>query len=129
MQTLSNNIRTKNAFSTASITATSVGGTIDCIGITPESFDSALLIANMGAITGAPVVSVSVEESNDGVNFTDADGGAPTTVTSDTSYVFQVDRSKRYIRTRVTVTGGTTPVVEVGVVAILNNWATPYPII
>ncbi len=129
MQTLSNNISTKNALSSTSLTASGVGGTIDCFGNGSETFDSALVVANVGAIVGAPVVAVSVEESEDGVTFTNASGGGLTTVSGNASYVFQVNRSKRYIRLSVTITGGTTPTVAIGATAILTNWATPYPLI
>lgn len=55
-----------------------------------------------------------------------ADGGAEVTVEASTAYSFQIQRTKRYIRAVVTVTGGTTPKVTTSIVAVLNNWARPY---
>lgn len=93
-------------------------------------FEGAIVRADIGEITGTPdSVKVKIEESDSSTfasGNTVADGGAEVTVEASTAYVFQIQRTKRYIRAVVTVTGGTTPKVTTSIVAVLNNWARPY---
>lgn len=134
MQTLQNNISIKNAVPTKQYGSNLVGSEnpVDCYGVEPEKFDSALVIVDIGIITGAPTgVAVSIIES-DAANMAGAtviDGGASVAVTASTLYTFQVARTKRYFGVTLTVTGGTTPTVGVSSSALLTNWAKPLPIV
>jgi len=97
-----------------------------------EQFDAGLVRIHVGKITGTPTsVKVKIEESdvaNFGSGVTVISGGAEITVVEDTIYEKQVQRTKKYIRATVTVTGGSTPHAAIAVDAILCNWALPFPI-
>lgn len=107
---------------------------IDTMGNSPETFDSAMIIASTGA-KGADVtvISIKVQESDnaDGsTGATDASGGTAQTVLENTTTVFQINRTKRYLVVVVTLTAtGAADTVPVSVVGVLNNWATPYPVV
>lgn len=132
MQTLTNNIKLVSVLTAGVVDETTTTTGIDTHGNGSENFDSALVMASIGAITGTPTsVKIKVVES-DSSNMsgaTLAKGGDEITVSQNTMYSFQINRSKRYLAVVATITGGTTPEVIVSVNAILNNWATPYPII
>lgn len=95
-----------------------------------ETFDSVLVMAAVGAITGTPSsVKVKIEECD--VNTFDsgvtiAAGGEEFTVTADSLHVKEVVRSKRYIRAVVTIADGAAPTANCHVGAVLNNWSVPY---
>jgi len=96
------------------------------------SFDSGLFIAQLGAV-GADIsaLTLTIQEDDD-ENFsspTTADGGAATDVSAgDSTFTFQVKRTKRYLRAYLAVTeDGAADDVEIAVSAVLNNWAKPYP--
>lgn len=98
-------------------------------------FDAALIRANIGTF-GADLtnVKVKIEESNDD-DFSDAsetvaDGGAEQTATATGELVFQVNRSKRYLRAVITMTAsGSGDTAPVSITGILHNWAKPLPIV
>jgi hypothetical protein len=131
MKTLPENISIQKLLVASDITATTSGTGVDTYGTEPEKFDSALVIANIGAITGTPTsVKVKIEESevsNFGSGVTVAPGGEEVTVVASTQYSFQVARTKRYLRVTCTIAGGTTPHVILSSDAIFTNWATPFP--
>ncbi|QLG69729.1 MAG: hypothetical protein CH104c_0498 [Candidatus Woesebacteria bacterium] len=58
-----------------------------------------------------------------------AKGGDEVTVAADNSYQFQVERSKRYLRAVVTITGGISPSAEVFVGGLLWNAQRPFPML
>lgn len=99
------------------------------------SFDGAKIVAMVGA-KGADVtaIKIKIEESDDN-DFSDAsetvaDGGEEQTVLENTTTVFQILRTKRYLRATVTLTAtGAADTVPVAIVAVLNNWAKPFPIV
>jgi len=98
-------------------------------------FDAALIRANIGAF-GADLtnVKVKIEESNDD-DFSDssetvADGGSEQTATATGELIFQVQRTKRYLRAVITMTAsGAADTAPVSVTGILHNWAKPLPIV
>lgn len=99
------------------------------------SFDAALIRANIGTFgDDLTNVKVKIEESNDD-DFSDAsetvmDGGAEQTATEAGELVFQVQRTKRYIRAVITMTAsGAADTAPVSVNGILHNWAKPLPIV
>lgn len=132
MEQLRNNIKVTDLIAIDTLSATTSGSAIDTYGSAEEKFDSALIRVAVGSITGTPdSVKVKIEEDDDS-SFSSPSvisGGEEITVAGDTAYTLQVVRSKRYIRAVVTITGGTTPTVEMYVVGVLNNWSTPYPLL
>lgn len=107
----------------------------DAVDMTPsdveESYDSALVIAQIGAV-GADISALTLKiEEDDDSSFSSpsvAEGGTAIDVSAgDSTFSFQVKRSKQYIRAVLEVTeDGAGDDVEIAVSAILNNWATPY---
>lgn len=75
---------------------------------------------------------VRIEES-DASDFssgvTVAKGGEEVTVAADTGYKMQIERRKRYLRTVVTITGGSAPSAEVYIGALLWNAQLPFPFV
>jgi len=98
-------------------------------------FDAALIRASIGTF-GADLtnVKVKIQESNDD-DFSDSsettmDGGAEQTATEAGELVFQVTRTKRYIRAVVTMTAsGAADTAPVAITGILHNWAKPLPVV
>lgn len=107
------------------------GDAIDMASSVEEAYDSALVIANIGAV-GADVSATTVKvEESDTSNFASASvvkGGEATSVLAgDLTVTFQIQRTKRYIRVVLDVTeAGASDDVEIASTAILNNWAVPY---
>lgn len=96
-----------------------------------EQYDSALVRVAVGDIANTPdSLAISIEESDtaDFAIATDAVGGEAFAVTADTEYTKQVIRSKKFIRAKVNFTGGSSPTAELHIVAVLCNWAVPFPI-
>jgi len=94
-------------------------------------FDTVLALVSVGAITGTPdTVEVSFVEGDEAdlSDATEIAGGAAVEVAEDTSYTFQLERSKRYVGAVLTFTGGTTPTAIVSAVGVLTNWARPFPL-
>lgn len=129
-QTLVNNIKVVDIYPVATVSGDSTGTGVDMHA--SGKFDAALAMVSIGAITGTPdSVKVSFVES-DASNLgspTVVAGGEETTVASDTAYKFQLNRTKRYVGMKVDFTGGTTPSAVVHGVAVLNNWAKPFPVV
>lgn len=114
------------------IDATAEGSAIDTKLSEGFSFDTALVNVEIGDVTGTPdSVKVKIEEDDDSAfgSASVAEGGEEITVAADTSYKMEIQRAKRYLRAVVTITGGTTPTVEVYIGAILWNVAKPFPIL
>lgn len=141
METLKNNIRlvTFVAPVVADEDSEPTSAIVDTRQIPAEavspSFDGALIRATIGTfgddLTG---VKVKIEESDDN-DFSDSSetvalGGAEQTAADTGELVFQVKRSKRYLRAVVTMTAtGAADTAPVAITGILHNWATPYPIV
>lgn len=96
-------------------------------------YENALVIAQLGAV-GADISALTLHvEEDDDSSFsspTTCEGGDAVDVSAgDAQFTFQVKRTKRYIRTYLTVTeGGAADDVEIAISAILNNWAKPFNI-
>lgn len=142
MQTLQDNIRIVTLQKPATLDEDSspiASSIIDTREVAAEegspNFDGALITAAVGA-KGADVtaIKIKVEESNDD-DFSDAsetvaDGGAEVTVLENTTTVFQILRTKRYLRAVVTLTAtGAADTVPVSITGVLMNWAKPLPIV
>ena len=114
MQTLRGNIKLAKILTAQSVNATATSVGLDTRGNGSESFDSALIRVNIGAITGSPTsvkVKVVESDSSDMSNPSLVNGGDEVTVSQNSMYSFQVNRSKRYLAITYTITGGTTPTV------------------
>lgn len=95
-----------------------------------SSYDTALVLIEIGNITGTPdSVKVKIEEDDDS-EFGGAaviDGGVEITVVQDHSYTKEIKRTKRYLRAVVTTSGGSVPTIECCVVFLLWNAQVPLP--
>jgi len=131
MLSLTHNISLKKLLTAQDLAATASGTGVDMKAGAPENFDAALVLVNVGAITGTPTsVKVKIEESDAiGSGYGVMDGGDEVTVVQNTQYSFQVARAKQYVRITVTIAGGTGPHVIIGSDAIATNWAKPFPIV
>ena len=135
MKQLVGEIKSVKFLKPTSITATASGSAIDTQVNDALSFETAYVTANVGAIGGdvAPTsVKIKIQESDSSTfasGVTTAEGGDEVTVAADTQYVWQVRKTKRYLRETITVTGGTNPTALIGVTGLLTNWATPFPTI
>jgi len=128
-QELRGRIKVADIYPVATVSGDSTGTGVDMR--QDVGFEQALAMVSIGAITGTPTsLKVSFVES-DASNLGSpsvVDGGAEVTVAADTAYQFQLKRTKRYIGMKVDFTGGTTPTAVVHGVAVLNNWAKPFPL-
>lgn len=128
-QELRGRVKVADIYPLATVSGDSTGSGVDMrqdIG-----FEAALAMVSIGAITGTPTslkVSFLESDASNLSNPTVVSGGAEVTVAADTAYQFQLKRSKRYIGMKVDFTGGTTPTAVVHAVALLNNWAKPFPL-
>lgn len=114
------------------ISATTNGAAIDTKISEMFNMDTALVNVEIGDITGSPTsVKVKIEEDDDSAfgSPSVAAGGEEVTVAADTSYKMEISRVKRYLRVVATITGGTSPTVEVFVGGILWNAQKPFPVI
>lgn len=107
------------------------GDAIDMAPSVEQAYDSALVVANIGAVgADVTVATVKVEEDDDSAfgSASVAKGGEATSVLAgDLTVSFQVTRTKRYIRVVLDVEeDGAGDDVEIASTAILNNWAVPY---
>lgn len=95
------------------------------------TFDTALITVDVGAITGTPdevAVSIIESDNSDLSSSSVIKGGDEVAVAAETGYTFQVERTKRYIGLSLAFTGGTTPDAQVSAIALLTNWARPFPL-
>lgn len=129
MQTLVNNIKVVTLVPLTVDDETITGDAVDTTG-----FDSALLLATVGAV-GADVTTatITIQEANVS-DFSDATtiggGTAVDVIAGDMNVQFQVSRTKRYIRALVTLAvDGEADTIEVVVTGVLANWALPLPIV
>jgi hypothetical protein len=139
METLKNNIRIKTMLVPAvidednsPITSTVIDTYENAEEDTPK-FGTALVIANLGTF-GANLTSVKIKihesANSNGSSSTLADGGAEVTVTEAGQVQFQVKRTKRYLLAILTLAAtSTADTVPASIVAVLGNWAKPFPII
>ena len=110
------------------------GSAVDCQNGNHESFDTALVIIQVGSV-GANVTKAEVViQESDASNFsapTTAEGGSAVDISAgDSTFTAQIKRTKRYIRAFVNIeVDGADDDVEVGVSAVLWNYAKPFPII
>ena len=127
METMKNSIKVSELLPATSIEETAVGEIVDMAGK-----DTALVLMGVGAITGTPTSIVVTLQESDSATFatgvTTIKGGDATTVAEDTLYQFQVERTKRYLRPSIVVTGGTDPTALMHIHALLTNWARPFNI-
>lgn len=98
------------------------------------SFDTALIVATIGT-AGADITDIDIKiEESDSSTFvsgvTVAEGGAERAVVEESSNLFQIKRTKRYLRATVTLAeDGEADTVPVAITGILCNWSTPFPIV
>lgn len=124
MRDLASNLSAVATLVPAVHAATLKGTTVDLRG-----FDSAALIVNTGAIAGAGLYVMSLEESDtttDGdfadVAAADTIGDAlPASLAADTVYELGYIGSKRYVRAVITKTSGTS--IAAGAVVVRGNAA------
>lgn len=138
MNELRNNIKLVTFFALAAVDGDNTpvaSSIIDTKNGESESFDGALIIAQVGAV-GADVsaVTLTVQESDSSTfasGVTTAEGGdAVSVVDGDLTQTFQIRRTKRYLRVLATITeSGAADTVELAVTGVLNKWAKPYPVI
>lgn len=141
METLKNNIRlvTFLAPVVADEDSEPTSSIVDTREVAAEagspSFDGALIRAKVGTF-GANLdsVAITIEESNDD-DFSDnsetvAEGGAEQTLTEAGELIFQIRRTKRYLRAVVDMTAsGSADTAPMSIDGILHNWAKPFPIV
>jgi len=140
-QELRNYIRVAELVPVEEISSATNGTAIDMYlisGTAGHHFDSAYVRAGVGEL-GTDVTSVKVKiEEADNSNFSDAtvaSGGEEQTVGENAQAIFQVQRSKRYIRAVFTpvesVSPSGTPGEDSALVyatSLLTNWAVPMPL-
>lgn len=140
MQELKNNIRLKTFIPLTVHDGTGDtplnGAAVDMREIDKDGspmFDSALIQAVIGDVgANVDVATVLIQES-DTSDFSAgnsvADGGAAVDVVAgDQTVIFEVKRSKRYIRAVLTVeVSGAADDIQIAVTGILSNWAKPFP--
>lgn len=123
MRDIYSNIKTIQALAPAVQAATINGATIDTLGSKSLAF-----VVNTGAIVGAGVYALTVEESDDGATWGAAaasavQGTLPTSMAAASAYRVGYIGFKRYARIVVTKTSGTS--IAAGAVAILDPLDKP----
>ncbi len=129
---LKENIKKANAIPIQVINATTEGAAIDMKLSEMFSFDTALVDINIGNLGDQTSTKVKIQESDSATfasGVTTAAGGEEITVAADSVYKMEVERTKRYLRAVVTITGGSSPSAEVCIGMILCNWQKPFPIL
>lgn len=140
MQTLENNIRLVTVLPLTVVDGDAtpiLGSAIDTYedseGI--HSFDSALITAVVGAV-GADVsaATITIQEANDSgfaTSPTTAEGGEAQSIVAGTvTKIFQIKRTKRYLRAVIAITeAGAADTIQVAITGVLANWAKPFPVV
>lgn len=132
LEQLNQSLKNVNLVPIQTVTETTTGSGVDTYLSSKPAFDSALILAEIGNLGDQASTTVKIEESDAsdfGSGVSVAKGGAEVTVAADNSYQFQVERTKRYLRAVVTITGGSAPSAEVFVGGILWNAQRPFPIL
>jgi hypothetical protein len=116
MRDIANNIGVVQAVPPAVLTATNTSAAIDLLG-----FESAALVISTGALVGAAVFVPKLQESDDGTTFTDvaaADlvGTFPASLAATSVIKVGYKGFKRYMRTVLTLTSGTSLAVDAVIV-------------
>lgn len=97
------------------------------------SFETVLADVEIGNLGSQALTKVKIQESDSATfasGVTTAEGGDEITVSADTSYKMEVQRTKRYLRAVVTLTTpGGGPSVEIFIGGMLWNASRPYPIV
>lgn len=127
MRDLASNISVSMSLIPATQSATAKGTAVDLLG-----FDSAALVITTGAIVSSGLYVMSLQESattTDG-DFTDVAaenmvGTLPTSLAASSDYKVSYVGTKRYVRTVITKTSGTS--IDAGAVFILGH-ATQRPV-
>jgi len=115
-----NNFGVSVAVAPAVLTATNTSTGIDLAG-----FESAAVVINTGAIDGAAVFNVTLEESDvsdsgyTAVDASEIQGDLPTPLEASSVYKLGYLGAKRYIRTVLTLASGTS--LAVGAVVLKGN--------
>lgn len=113
-------------FPPQSISANKLGSAVDLLGS-----KSAMIIVSTGAFAGAEVISVKLQESDTGVGgwtdvaAADVQSDAPSQLAANFSYRLGYLGGKRYIRSYITWTSGTSAFVSS--VALLEPLVRPVP--
>ena len=97
-----------------------------------EQFDGALVRVAVGDISGTPdSLTVAIYESDtaDFASSSVAAGGVAQTMVANSSYSFEIERSKKFMRAVADFTGGTSPGAGIYAMAVLHNFAKPLPIV
>lgn len=123
MRDIYSNIKTLQALAPAVQAATVNGASIDTLGSKSLAF-----VVNTGAIAGSGVCALTVEESDNGTDWTAAPSSAvqgtlPTSMAAASVYKVGYIGFKRYARIVVTKTSGTS--IAAGAVAILETLDKP----
>ncbi len=131
MKTLNQNIHPATLLPIGVITATTQGSAVDTYLSGRPAYDSGLVDIAIGNLGDQTSTKVKIEES-DASDFssgvTVVKGGEEITVAADTSYKMQIERKKRYLRAVATITGGSSPSVEVYVGTLLWDAQRPFPV-
>lgn len=126
MRDLVSNIAVRPAIAPAVQAAAADGTAIDLLG-----FNHVAFAISTGAIAGSGDFGVKVQESDDGVAFTDADaaqvlGTVPATLAAASAYKLGYVGFKRHVRLSLVKAGGTS--IALGAVAVLSDPAVaPVP--
>jgi hypothetical protein len=138
-QRIKNYIKQTTFLDPQEIDAATNGDTIDTHIEAQRTFDTIVLMASTGEFgTDIGSVKFKVEESDssDMSSATVATGGTETSVDEESTEVFEVQRSKRYIRVVATPVAVGSPsgtpgedAVVVSVNGLLTNWAKDIPLL
>lgn len=126
MRDLVSNIAVRPAIAPAEQAAAANGAAVDLLG-----FNRVAFAISTGAITGAGAFGVKIQESDDGVAFTDAtasavQGTVPATLAAASAYRLGYVGFKRHVRLSLVKAGGTS--IALGAVAVLSDPAVaPVP--
>ena len=116
MRDIVSNIGVSQAVAPAVLTATNTSAGIDLLG-----FNAAAVVINTGALVGAAVFVPKLQESDDNSTFTDvaaADlvGTFPASLAATSIYKVGYVGNKRYVRTVLTLSSGTSLAVSAEIV-------------
>lgn len=119
MRDIVSNISAVTSIAPAVLTATTTGGTVDL-----QPVNSAAIVITTGALVGSAVFVPKVQESDDGVTFTDVaatdlQGTFPASLAASTTYKIGYRGFKRYVRPVLTLSSGTS--LAASVIAIRGD--------